>query len=80
MASAPEPAPEQQQQPEEADPLEEVLPKQGLLYSEKGALAELLCKPRIMPLKSVTLRKLEEMERKAAELASAAPAGDGQAL
>jgi BBSome-interacting protein 1 len=39
-----------------------VLPKAGLIVSEKGGLAEVLCKPKIMPLKSVTLQKLEEME------------------
>ena len=42
--------------------LTEVLPKSGLLYSEKGALSEVLSKPKIMPLKSVTLERIEEME------------------
>lgn len=42
--------------------LQEVLPKAGLVVSEKGNLAEILCKPKIMPLKSITLQKLEEME------------------
>jgi hypothetical protein len=40
----------------------EVLPKAGLVVSEKGSLTEILCKPKLMPLKSVTLQKLEEME------------------
>jgi BBSome-interacting protein 1 len=46
----------------------EVLPKSGLVYSEKGALSEVLSKPKIMPLKSVTLERIEEMERQAAQL------------
>jgi BBSome-interacting protein 1 len=42
--------------------LQEVLPKSGLVVSEKGGLSELLCKPKLLPLKSITLQKLEEME------------------
>lgn len=42
--------------------LQEVLPKSGLVVSEKGGLTELLCKPKLLPLKSITLQKLEEME------------------
>lgn len=42
--------------------VQEVLPKAGLVVSEKGNLSEILCKPKIMPLKSITLQKLEEME------------------
>ena len=48
--------------------ISEVIPKSGLVYSEKGSLTYALCKPKIMPIKSVTLQKLEEMEKKAAEL------------
>jgi BBSome-interacting protein 1 len=47
--------------------LQEVLPKVGLVYSEKGNLSEVLCKPKIMPIKSITLEKMEEMERAAAK-------------
>ena len=47
----------------------EVLPESGLVYSEKGALSEVLSKPKIMPLKSVTLERIEEMERQAAQAA-----------
>jgi BBSome-interacting protein 1 len=42
--------------------LQEVLPKSGLVVSEKGGLSELLCKPKLLPLKSISLQKLEEME------------------
>ena len=31
--------------------LTEVLPKAGLVYSEKGNLSEVLCKPKLLPLK-----------------------------
>ena len=48
----------------------EVLPKSGLVYSEKGALSEVLSKPKIMPLKSVTLERIEELERQASQAAS----------
>lgn len=42
-----------------------VLPRAGLVVSEKGPLVEVLCKPKILPLKSVTLQKLEELEVRA---------------
>jgi len=44
------------------------LPKAGLVYSEKSNLTDILCKPKILPLKSVTLQKLEEMEKKLDQL------------
>mmetsp|Transcript_7177 Transcript_7177/g.17227 ORF Transcript_7177/g.17227 Transcript_7177/m.17227 type:complete len:87 (-) Transcript_7177:332-592(-) len=47
--------------------IQEVLPKAGLVVSEKGNLTEVLCKPKIMPLKSITLEKLEEMEKRFAD-------------
>lgn len=50
------------------DTLHEVLPKAGLVVSEKGNLTETLCKPKLLPLKSITLQKLEEMETKIVEL------------
>ena len=45
--------------------LQEVLPKAGLVYSEKGNLSEVLCKPKVMAIKSPSLEKLEEMEKMA---------------
>lgn len=42
--------------------LKEVLPKTGLVYSERGALSEVLCKPKIMPLKSAVLEQLQRIE------------------
>lgn len=41
-----------------------VLPKQGLLYQEDKP-HYILCKPKLIPLKSVTLEKLEKMQRDA---------------
>jgi BBSome-interacting protein 1 len=50
--------------------IQEVLPKAGLVYSEKGNLSEVLCKPKIMPIKSKSLERLEGMEAAAAKAAS----------
>lgn len=52
--------------PETKQTLKEVLPKQGLLYQEDMPTV-VLCKPKILPLKSVTLEKLERMQRDAQE-------------
>ncbi|XP_011155717.1 BBSome-interacting protein 1 [Solenopsis invicta] len=41
-----------------------VLPRQGLLYQTEE-LNYILCKPKLIPLKSVTLEKLEKMQRDA---------------
>ncbi|KAL0121633.1 hypothetical protein PUN28_006860 [Cardiocondyla obscurior] len=41
-----------------------VLPRQGLLY-QNDSLNYILCKPKLIPLKSVTLEKLEKMQRDA---------------
>eukprot|EP00466_Bigelowiella_natans_P019842 jgi/Bigna1/54569/estExt_Genewise1Plus.C_370116 len=46
--------------------IEEILPKAGLVYSEKANLSEVLCKPKIMPIKSMTLAKIEKMQKDAA--------------
>ena len=42
--------------------LHEILAKSGLVYSEKGNLSEVLCKPKILPIKSMTLERIETME------------------
>jgi hypothetical protein len=39
----------------------------GLVYSEKGNLTEILCKPKIMPLKSLTLQKIEALDKEASD-------------
>jgi len=48
--------------------IKEVLPKAGLVYSEKSTLSEVLTKPKIMPIKSITLERLEAMEKEAKKL------------
>lgn len=42
--------------------LQPVLPKTGLVVSEKGGLTELLCKPKILPLKSATLKRIQALQ------------------
>ena len=49
------------------DFINEVLPKQGHLYSEQTPMP-VICKPKILPLKSVTLEKLEQMQKEAQEI------------
>ena len=44
--------------------IREVLPKQGQIYDE-DLPTMVLCKPKLLPLKSVTLEKLEKMQREA---------------
>lgn len=52
---------------EDAKKITEVLPKTGLVYSERGGLTEVLCKPKIMPLKSTVLEQLQKLEGPADE-------------
>ncbi|CAM4584198.1 BBSome-interacting protein 1 [Lepidochelys kempii] len=52
--------------PEGKSVFREVLPKQGQLSVEDVATM-VLCKPKLLPLKSVTLEKLEKMQRAAQE-------------
>lgn len=46
--------------------IKEVLPMAGLLFQEQS-LNPVLCKPKLMPLKSVTLERLERMQKEAQE-------------
>ena len=43
--------------------LREVIPKQGIIYNERKEFPEAVCKPKILPLKSFNIRKLEELEK-----------------
>lgn len=43
--------------------IHEILPKSGLVYSERGGLVEILCKPKIMPMKSSVMEKLKKFEQ-----------------
>lgn len=47
-----------------SEKIDVILPRQGLLYQEEP-LDYVLCKPKLIPLKSVTLEKLEKMQRDA---------------
>ena len=49
-------------------PFREVLPKKGLLFTESQSQM-VLCKPKLLPLKSFTLQKLEKMQNEAKERA-----------
>jgi hypothetical protein len=42
--------------------LREVIPKSGIVISERGELTEMLCKPKILPLKSQVLEQLKKIE------------------
>lgn len=44
----------------------EWLPKKGQVYQEDMPTV-VLCKPKLLPLKSVTLEKMEKMQREAQE-------------
>ena len=46
-------------------PLSEVLPKQGLVYSEIQSLEMVHCKPKVMPIRSFTLAQIQECEERA---------------
>ena len=49
---------------EHPDTLREVLPKRGLVYQESNPQL-VLCKPKLLPLKSVTLEKLDKTQKDA---------------
>uniref|UniRef100_A0A671S6K4 BBSome interacting protein 1 n=1 Tax=Sinocyclocheilus anshuiensis TaxID=1608454 RepID=A0A671S6K4_9TELE len=53
--------------PEVKSLFREVLPKQGQL-SVEDVPTMVLCKPKLLPLKSVTLEKLEKMQQEAQEI------------
>ncbi len=55
------------------DSLKEITSKTGVPIKEKKEFSEILCKPKILPLRSLTLQKLEEMEK---ELLVAAKGGN----
>jgi BBSome-interacting protein 1 len=43
--------------------LKEIIPKNGIVFNEKNDFTEILCKPKLLPIKSMTIRKLEELEK-----------------
>lgn len=61
--------------PEVKSVFREVLPKQGQL-SVEDVPTLVLCKPKLLPLKSVTLEKLEKMQQEAQEVIRQQEAGN----
>ena len=49
------------------DGLKPILPRTGLVFTRMDGLKHVLCKPKILPLKSITLQKIEAMEKEACE-------------
>jgi len=43
--------------------LKEIIPKNGIVFNEKNEFAEVLCKPKLLPLKSMNIKKLEKLEK-----------------
>ena len=43
--------------------LRNLVPKNGVVYNEKIDFPEILCKPKLLLLKSMTLKKLEDLEK-----------------
>ena len=43
--------------------LKTVIQNDGILFNETKNFAEVLCKPKLLPLKSITIRKLEELDK-----------------
>ena len=43
--------------------LRQIIPKKGIVFNEKNDFSEILCKPKLLPLKSMTLKKLEDLEK-----------------
>ncbi|XP_015722865.1 BBSome-interacting protein 1 [Coturnix japonica] len=64
--------------PEGKGTIREVLPKQGQLAAEDTA-GMVLCKPKVLPLKSVSLEKLEQLQRAAMEAMEASRPPEGSA-
>ncbi len=45
----------------------ELLPMRGIILHEKSHLSEVLCKPKIMPLRSKVVERMQELERQRQE-------------
>ena len=43
--------------------LKTVVQSNGILFNEAKNFSEVLCKPKLLPLKSITIRKLEELDK-----------------
>jgi hypothetical protein len=43
--------------------LKECIPKSGIVFNEKNEFSEILCKPKLLPLKTMNIKKLEKLEK-----------------
>lgn len=43
--------------------LKNLVPKNGVVFNEKIDFPDVLCKPKLLPLKSMTIKKLEDLEK-----------------
>lgn len=44
--------------------IKHLIPKNGgVVFNERNNFPEILCKPKLLPLKSMTLKKLEDLEK-----------------
>ena len=43
--------------------LKNAVSQSGILFNEASNFSEVLCKPKLLPLKSMTIRKLEEIDK-----------------
>jgi hypothetical protein len=64
MSQKPKSATNSQSKPEEVPPL---LIKAGLVFSESIPLSELLCKPKLLPIRGIALERLQELDEKIIE-------------
>lgn len=52
------------------EPIKPIIPKDGILCYEEQPFF-ILCKPKLLPIKSVTIEKMEKLQREAQEKAMA---------
>ena len=52
---------------EERRKIKPIVQKQGKIFQQEPLCEEIFCKPKLLPLKSLTLMKLEEMEKEIAK-------------
>lgn len=52
---------------DETSAFKDYVPKVGLIYHKESAQL-IFCKPKLMPLKSVTLEKLEKLQKESSEI------------
>ena len=50
--------------------LKEIVPKSSIVYNEKNEFSEILCKPKLLPLKTMNIKKLEKLEKEFEEASS----------